>query len=147
MCFLAIILWSHDVSDSQIRDNFFIFSNFARQRVCLHKIPTSEEEKSSNDEKWRVWRDVTSNLVWFLFTARRSSRLHCVLDVDCRDGRLKFRLRRFHVRIDIIYARLILPVEDDPALIVSLMFSRTDWSLIDFMQLSISIYMCRDYRC
>lgn len=124
MCFLAIILRSHDVSDDRMRDSFFIFSNFARQRIRLHKVSVSEEEKSSSDEKWRVWRDVTNNLVWFLFTARRSSRLHRVFDY--RDSRSKFWLRRFHVRIDTIYAWLIFPVEDDSALIVSLMFSKAD---------------------
>lgn len=136
-CAFSRLFWSHDVSDDRMHDNFFIFSNFARQRVRLHKISVSEEEKSSSDEKWRVWRDVTNNLVWFLFTARRSSRLHRVFDVGYRDSRSKFRLRRFHVRIDTIYARLIFPVEDDSALIVSKAdLSRSLSSVIDFVLLS-----------
>lgn len=80
-------------------DSFFIFSNFARQWFRLHKISWSKKRSHRvmrNDE----WRDITGNLIWFLFTARRSSRLHRIFDVGYRDDRSKFRLRRFHVRID-----------------------------------------------
>jgi len=76
-------------------DSFFLFSNFARQRVRLCKS-LREGKKSRratrSDERGETRRVTVS--IWYDFYSR--------LDDLFGDRRSKFRSRRFHVRINTI---------------------------------------------
>lgn len=119
-------------------DSFFLFSNFARQRARLCKgLRERSEEKSSRDEKRRAWRVTVSR---FDIVSIYGSAISSI-------ARSKFRSRRFHVRINTIYARLVFPVREDSAAVVPPISFRNGLLLNLLSSHRINISMLTIYNC